>query len=519
MQSKCYIYIFFPIRIFFFFFLVCAENVFENSFGQGDETLTIRTIDPLVDPNVTKVFSASSVDQGATAFLTITVENINNVEPMTNVSFVDELPADLTPTAVLTSGNRYLWGGKCLLNFFLIFFFTFLVPPTCGVPVFDAGSTPNTFSLDSVNGGTVAAGGTCQYILQFAVSGSAVPGTRTNNAFLVNSTLTNPVSSTDVSVVIEAQPNAQKSFSVVNNEFVAGQSGWVTIRVQNSNDTPLTNVQFMDQLPVADFTFEIATTPTACAETNTGVCGAGCDNVVPTYNTGATTPSLDLTGITGGTIPANTVCLYSFRVTAIASPATASPNPQFFVTADGGVSLTVSEVPYTIVDGNVGLGASKKFIAAVAGAIDFKDYDNPEYAPEGTLGDVSPNTVFALMIQLAVPGGTSIGSIGFTEVLPDGLTFVDGQTVQCREDGGGVDCCGDPVSSPVSYAITDERTFVVSGAFLSSGGKTCEYYLEVNGVSVGGVYTNPDFTVNAVTDDAAGKIGPLFILFFLINFL
>ncbi len=221
-----------------------------------------------------KSFSPSNFQAGGTSTLTVTITNPNPGEDMTNVSFMDNLPANLT--VVAESGG--LSGEGCL-------------------------GTVDTSAASQVNlsGGTIPAGGSCQ---MSATVTSSIAATYTNTVSCDDLTFaegTAGCQDASANLTVYATSlgtTAVKRFSPSNIE--PGINTTMTITVTAPGDTGLTDFNLIDNLPANVY---ISAAPNAMQNN----CGAGNITAVG----GASVFSFS-----GGTIAAGATCTLTVRVTS-----------------------------------------------------------------------------------------------------------------------------------------------------------------------------------------------------------
>lgn len=259
-----------------------STGTFTNTIAPGDlsnyqqVTIPSDASADLVVKNVEldKSFSPSNFQEGGTSTLTVTITNPNPGEDMTNVSFTDAMPANLT--VVTDSGT--LSGAGCL-------------------------GTVNTSvaSQVSLSGGTIPAGGSCQ---MSATVTSSVAATYTNTVSCDDLTFAEGIAgcqdaSANLTVYASSLgTEAVKRFSPTNIE--PGTNTTMTITVTAPGDTDLTDFNLTDNLPANVY---ISAAPNA-TQSN---CGAGSITAVE----GASVFSFS-----GGTIAAGTTCTLTVRVTS-----------------------------------------------------------------------------------------------------------------------------------------------------------------------------------------------------------
>jgi len=239
--------------------------------GNGNQaTATLNVFAP---PTISKAFGASAIPSGATTTLTFTLGNpLSNPGPLTNVNFIDSLPAGMT-VATPNGASTNCMGG-----------------------IWSATAGGSSLSL---NGAAISAGSTCTAVANVT---SNVPGTANNTSGAVGSTENSAGSTASASLVVlapgtTAPPAISKAFGAAQIPFDATTSLTFTIKNPNSG-TALTNVGFNDPLPSG---LIVAMTPGL-----TGSCGGG------TITAAAGTGSVSLSG---ATLAAGATCTFSLNVT------------------------------------------------------------------------------------------------------------------------------------------------------------------------------------------------------------
>src|SRR6185295_7884542 len=189
--------------------LVDAEGV--TNPNPASANLSVRN-----PPTVVKAFIPSTVGQGVTSQLRVTISN-SNVVALTGAAFTDSLPSGVTTTAAPAGAT------------------------TCAGGTVTAAANATTFS---VSGATIPASGTCRVTVNVK---AAVAGVYTNTLAAGSVTTTNaganaaPASGT---LTVLAPPTVSKAFSPTS--VATGAPSTLTITVTNSNAVALTGAAFTD---------------------------------------------------------------------------------------------------------------------------------------------------------------------------------------------------------------------------------------------------------------------------------
>ena len=195
--------------------------------GPGNAATAGITVLAVTPPAITKAFGAPTIPLGGTTSVTLT---ITAVQALANVNFTDTLPAGLA-FATFPSG----------------------LASTCGGVAVAATGPPATLSL---NGGALAAGGTCT--VSANVTGIAA-GIQVNSVTVsdVNAGVGNTATAT---VVVLAPPTLTKAFDapirnfngVVAPTININETSNLTFTITNPNaGSAITGLTFTDTLPPA----------------------------------------------------------------------------------------------------------------------------------------------------------------------------------------------------------------------------------------------------------------------------
>ncbi|MBK9927935.1 MAG: DUF11 domain-containing protein [Anaerolineales bacterium] len=318
---------------------------------------------------------------------------------------------------------------------------------TCG------GTASQTSTSVSLSGGTIPAAGNCTLSVQVTGAGGGAYLNTIPAGALSTSGGVNTVAATSTLNVNNSPLTVAKSFNPAS--IPVGGVSQLTIVITNPNTTAvaLTNPNALtDTYPAGVTNAAVPAGATTCGGTVTAVAGTGtvvltgAGNSVPAN--GSCTITVNVTSTTPGPAVTNTIAANAVQtVTAGLSnvnPATAS--------------LTVSSLPPDVVK---------------------------SFAPT-TIGVGATST---LTFTITNPNTTALNNISFVDVLPAGLTAVNGNAT----------VCGGPANNRV---ITLTTTITVTGGVLA-GGANCTFNVTVTGTT-SGVKNN---TTGAVSSTQTG-IGP-----------
>ncbi|MGC2697793.1 MAG: hypothetical protein WA738_18555, partial [Candidatus Angelobacter sp.] len=206
----------------------------ETGPGATSNTAVLTVIGP---PSIAKAFGAASINLNATTTLTFTITNPNSTVALAGVQFGDTLPAGLN-----VANPNGLTGS-------------------CGAGTITTGSVSG-FSIVSLTGGTIAAGGSCTFSVNVVgVSG----GHKVNTSGTVTSSNAGSGNQATASIDVEApDPTITKTHT---GTFHRGQTGaQYIITVSNVGFGPTVGtVTVVDHLPVIGNPHNIV--PTALAGT------------------------------------------------------------------------------------------------------------------------------------------------------------------------------------------------------------------------------------------------------------
>ncbi len=310
---------------------------------------------------------------------------------------------------------------------------------TCG-GTFTAAAMATSISL---TGGAIAsAGGSC--LVSVTVK-ATTGGTKNNVTGTVSSTEGGTGLTASATLSVAQAPTVTKSFSPSTVALNAPST--LTIQFSNSNAFPLTSTAITDSFPAG---MEVDATPNA-----TNTCGG-------TFNPMAGFTALNFSG---GTIPANSSCAISVVVKS--SIAGVRPN------TTGNVSTAES-----------GMGGTGTANLTVIAPPAFSKTFGPSNIPLGAISTLS----FTITNNNTT---SALNGIGFTDVLPAGLSVSDATTNNV---------CG---TGSVLTVVAATRTITLTGGNLAIGSPmptTCTIPVTVTGITPGAQVN----TTQAITSTEGG---------------
>lgn len=173
-------------------------------------------------PGFLKVFSPDSIGPGSTSTLQFTIDNSSGAEPVTDLTFVDVMPANVTlADPALASTNCQESVGASLI-------------------------APDGGAQLSFSNFSVAAGATCEVLVNVT---SSTPGTHTNTSGDLTSSAGNSGTAEADLTVDVGLPGFSKSFSP--STVPIGDRSTLTFTIDNSlNPSAVATIDFTDQLPI-----------------------------------------------------------------------------------------------------------------------------------------------------------------------------------------------------------------------------------------------------------------------------
>ncbi len=359
-------------------------------------------------PAVTKTFGAATVPVNGSTSLSFAVNNPNTTISLDGIGFTDNLPAGMmvaTPTGLT---------GSC---------------PSGTITAAAGGG------VVSLSGATLAAGATCNF---------SVNVTATTVGVLNNTT--GPVSSNEsgagagsntATLTVLSPPAVSKAFGAPS--ISVGGSTSLTFTISNPNTTTaLAGVAMTDSFP----TGLVVATPNG----ESGACGAG----VITAAAGSQTISL-----TGGTIPANSSCVFAVNVTGTGGGALVNTTGTVSSTNAGTGNSATANITVLAPDLTITKTHAGNFTQSQTGATYTLTVSNVGQAP-------------------------SFGTVTVTDTLPAGLTAtgIAGTGWTCvlaslsctRSDALASNASYPPILLTVNVAFNAAPS-VVNSATVSGGGE------------------------------------------------
>ncbi|MGA7614318.1 MAG: hypothetical protein WBX15_03985 [Thermoanaerobaculia bacterium] len=248
---------------------------------------------------------AGAIGAGGTVDLTFTIDNLDPSNPVSALSFTDDLGAMLSGAVAV------------------------------GLPMSDAcgaGSTLSGTSVLTLTGGSLAAGGTCTITVPVQIPAAAALGPYTNTSSELQSAGLHVAAPATAVLTIEPPPLFSKSFAPAS--ILPGQPSTLTFTIDDSAATNAAGaLDFSDALPAGLTVATPANASTTCTGgTLTAASGSGSVNYA------------------GGSVAAGSSCTVQVDVTAsaagsytnVSGPLTSSFGSSGTATA----SLLVSEVTF-----------------------------------------------------------------------------------------------------------------------------------------------------------------------------
>jgi uncharacterized repeat protein (TIGR01451 family) len=233
--------------------------------GATNQQPTSATLNVLYQPTISKVFTSNTIAANGTSTLTLTVGN-NNAQTLAGATLVDNFPTQIriaqTPNASTTCPNG----------------------------VINAVAGSNFLSLTGAN---LPASGTCTITTTVT---SLTPGIHTNTIPIGNLTTaegTRNIAAASANLTVLNYPSVSKVFTPA--QIPANGNAILTITLNNPNAIAINNVTLSDNFPAGLQTI---------------------NNTVATTCTGTMNQTLGSVGLTNATIPANSNCQITVRVTS-----------------------------------------------------------------------------------------------------------------------------------------------------------------------------------------------------------
>ena len=511
-------------------------SVNTNPDGYATDNITV-----ILPPEISKSFASTPIYTNGTSLLTIKIKNPNQDEALTGVSFVDNLPTNITIANPLTPAAT----NTC----------------TGGVLTAVAGGT----SI-SVSGASLVGGETCEVTVTVT---SSVAGNYTNTTNPVNSTNAGQGNTASSSILVkEPTPGISflKEISTSTTgpwtKFVSvtpGTTVYYRFTVENIGDVPLNSVtiqdsnidasscSFTDPLPVAVAANEnhISTCVSSGVVTTSGQV-VNTATAKATYNTTEYTSNSSSATYVGAEPSLSLLKEISQSATGPWSSSITGVNPgsdvyyRFTIENTGNVELQTINVTdpditmtgCTFTDPLAALASTSCVVGPVTASNTIGIYSNTAtahgtYKYDGNTYDSSPSTAnytitspdlivdktnnvsdsvslgdsFTWTITVTNNGTSdatfAVGEEILTDSLPTGATYTVGASpagTNCAIDGSNVLTCT-PTGSSLTLAASDTFVITVSATTTSTGDL-------INTVTVDddGLITESDETNNSDTD-------------------
>lgn len=340
------------------------------------------TVNKMVAPSISKIFSPNPIAVGGTSTLTFTIVNPNLLNSLTGVSFSDNFPTGMT---------------------------TVVTPPLsqCG------GTITSTATSISLAGGSIIPDSFCTVSVLVT---AANPKNYNNTSGSVGSTNGGSGNSASNTLTVITAPVISKSFSPVNILENGTSTMQFSITNPAGNTVPLTGVGFTDTFPAG-----------LLVQHPPNITGSNCGT--PTF-----TPSAGNTSLTfsGATIDVGQICTVTVDVTA---PFGVYPNTTNSVTSGNGGTGVPSNTAVLTVDQAVDLVVTKTNGKVAKSPGDITSYTvevtntGPSTAVNARFVDVIPSSLTSATWTCAVDvpatcGGSGSGNIDDIVTIPAGKRVV-----------------------------------------------------------------------------------------------
>lgn len=387
---------------------VDATNVAVTSTGPVATTGNTATATLSVGlPGISKTFLPVTINTNGTSVLTITLSN-TTAAAMTLAAFTDTYPSGMTNAAVPAAAT------------------------TCALGTVTAVAGAGSVAL---SGATIPAAGTCTVTVTVTATGT---GTNTIpvGGLTVNGGASNTTAAS-ATLTVNPAPVATKSFSPAS--IAKNGISTLTITVQNNNNLAMTGVAFTDTYPAGLVNAAVPTvtaTPVTCTFTTLTAAAGG-----------------NSFALTGGTIPLNTACIYTVRVT--------SATEGNYVNSTGAVTST-----------NYGIGAAGSGTLTVTPS-------SPTVAKAFAPASINAGAASVMTITLTNPNtATAITGAAFNDIYPAGLTNTSSAnpattcvgTVTAANNGNSLQLSGATIPANSSCTVTVNVTSALGGVYTNSTG-------------------------------------------------
>lgn len=432
-----------------------------NAAASGATSARVTTADALT---VSKVFSPSSLSEGAPSTLTIDFNNLSSVA-LSSVAFVDNLPLGSTGLQLQVADPSN-------------------ASSNCAGAVITATPGAASVAMASAvidaraNNGT-GAFGTCQ--LQVDVVGAAgnyvnvLPtGAATATETLADTSTRMASSPGPVQAILTHTPALASSKSFAPTTIQSGGQSTVSVRLDNIGSATLNNVSVNDVLPAGMVVASPVDAYTTCAGSTVVTALAGANSV----------------SLTGAVIPADGQCELLFDVVATGAGSWVNSIPAGNITANGGVQ-NVNPVNATLDNSSAGA-------VTVTNAINPAALSAPGETATLTINLLNNGTVDLTNLSLTdyfTNDGTSGGAATaiFIAPTPNAVTTCGG-VATAEPDGSSVELTGGSLTAGNSCAITVQVSLLEVG--------TVQDVIPVSAISTDQGISNTLNTIASVSSQA-----------------
>ena len=372
--------------------------------GTGNTTSATLSVG---QPAISKAFGTNPVNTNGTSVLTITLSN-PTAAAMTLAAFTDTYPGGMTNAATPAAST------------------------TCALGTLIAAANGPSVAL---SGATIPANGSCTVTVTVTAF-----NTGTNNipagGLTVSGGASN-VNAASATLSVNPAPVVSKNFSPAS--IAKNATSTLTITVQNNNNAAMTGVAFTDNYPaglVNAATPTITATPATCTFTTlTAVAGGNSF------------------ALSGGSIPLNTACLYTVKVT--------SATEGSYVNSSGAVTST-----------NYGIGSAASGTLTVTPS-------SPTVTKAFSPATINAGATSVMTITLTNPNTlAAITGAAFNDIYPAGLTNSSNAnavttcvgTATAADNGNSVQLSGATIPANSSCSVTANVTSALGGVYTNSTG-------------------------------------------------
>ena len=372
--------------------------------GTGNTTSATLSVG---QPAISKAFGTNPVNTNGTSVLTITLSN-PTAAAMTLAAFTDTYPGGMTNAATPAAST------------------------TCALGTLTAAANGPSVAL---SGATIPANGSCTVTVTVTAF-----NTGTNTIPVGGLTVSGGASNTNAaSTILDVNPAAVVSKSFSPTSIAKNGTSTLTITVQNNNNAAMTGVAFTDSYPAAlvnTATPTITATPATCTFTTLTAASGG-----------------NSFALTGGSIPLNTACLYTVKVT--------SATEGSYVNSTG----TVTSINY-------GIGSAASGTLTVTPS-------SPTVAKAFSPATINAGATSVMTITLTNPNTlAAITGAAFTDIYPAGMTNANSAspattcvgTATAADNGNSVQLAGATIPANSSCTVTVNVTSALGGVYTNSTG-------------------------------------------------